>query len=99
MHIAWHTFLPSSLFQAIDLVDEAGASKQFAYAQEDQGEGEEPNMEVTADDVASVLSTWTGIPVNALSSDESSSLLQLEDRLHERVIGQNEVKGRAKGTE
>jgi ATP-dependent Clp protease ATP-binding subunit ClpC len=49
-------------------------------------------MAVTAEDVAAVVAAWTGIPVTALSSDESSSLLQLEARLHERVIGQDEVR-------
>jgi len=80
-------FLPD---KAIDLVDEAGAAKQFGYAKDDE-DADEAAMDVTAEDVAAVVSTWTGIPVTALSSDESSSLLQLEARLHERVIGQDEA--------
>lgn len=71
-------------------MDEAGAAKQFGYAKDDE-DADEAAMDVTAEDVAAVVSTWTGIPVTALSSDESSSLLQLEARLHERVIGQDEV--------
>jgi len=47
--------------------------------------------EVDADDVASVVSKWTGIPVTRLTESESEKLLQLEDKLHERVIGQNEA--------
>lgn len=47
--------------------------------------------EVGEDDVAEVVSMWTGIPVVRLSSDESSRLLQMEDALHKRIIGQGEA--------
>ena len=47
--------------------------------------------EVGEDDVAEVVSMWTGIPVVRLSSDESSRLLQMEDSLHKRIIGQGEA--------
>ncbi|MBE9505653.1 MAG: AAA family ATPase, partial [Chloroflexi bacterium] len=47
--------------------------------------------EVGEDDVAEVVSMWTGIPVVRLSSDESSRLLQMEDSLHKRIIGQREA--------
>ncbi|MBO4928412.1 MAG: ATP-dependent Clp protease ATP-binding subunit [Clostridiales bacterium] len=43
---------------------------------------------ITCDDISSVIEMWTGIPVNRISESESESLLKLEDRLHERVIGQ-----------
>ena len=46
---------------------------------------------VTEDTMASVLATWTGIPVQKLTSDESVKLLQLEQQLHERVVGQAEA--------
>ncbi len=52
-------------------------------------ESERP--EVGEDDVAEVVSMWTGIPVARLSSDESSRLLQMEDALHARIIGQDEA--------
>ncbi|MFP4458309.1 MAG: ATP-dependent Clp protease ATP-binding subunit [Candidatus Zixiibacteriota bacterium] len=45
--------------------------------------------EVDEDDVAQVLSQWTGIPVSRLTEGEKQKLLQLEDRLKERVIGQD----------
>ena len=54
-------------------------------------------MEVTADDVASVVSAWTGIPVAALSADESAALLHLEDRLHSRVGSGARVRARVRG--
>jgi len=46
---------------------------------------------VTAEDIASVVSGWTGIPVTSLSRDESERLLHMEDVLHRRVIGQEEA--------
>lgn len=45
--------------------------------------------EVTADDIASVVSRWTGIPVDRLKESEVKKLSHLEDDLHKRVIGQN----------
>ncbi|CAM0878258.1 unnamed protein product [Alopecurus aequalis] len=46
---------------------------------------------VTPDHVATVVSRWTGIPVAALNPDETEKLIHLADKLHERVIGQNEA--------
>ena len=52
---------------------------------------------VTQEDVAQVVSRWTGIPVQSLQEEESQRLLRLEDTLHQRVIGQQEaVKALAK---
>ncbi len=45
--------------------------------------------EVTADDIADVVSRWTGIPVNRMKTSERDKLLKLEDELHHRVIGQD----------
>ena len=47
--------------------------------------------EVTEDDIASVVSRWTGIPVNKLKESDQQKLLKMEDRLHDRVIGQEEA--------
>jgi ATP-dependent Clp protease ATP-binding subunit ClpB len=47
--------------------------------------------EVDADDVAAVVATWTGIPVTRLLEGEVAKLVQMEARLHERVIGQDEA--------
>jgi ATP-dependent Clp protease ATP-binding subunit ClpC len=46
---------------------------------------------VTEEDIAQVVSMWTGIPVARLASEESARLLQMEDALHKRVIGQEEA--------
>ena len=47
--------------------------------------------EVTADDIAEVVSRWTGIPVTKMMQSEREKLLHLEDELHQRVIGQEEA--------
>ena len=48
-------------------------------------------QEVTEQEVAEVLSAWTGIPVTRMLESEKEKLLKLEDRLHERVVGQDEA--------
>jgi ATP-dependent Clp protease ATP-binding subunit ClpB len=47
--------------------------------------------EVDAEDIAEVVSKWTGIPVNKMLESERSKLLRLEDELHKRVVGQHEA--------
>ncbi|GGI71753.1 ATP-dependent chaperone ClpB [Deinococcus wulumuqiensis] len=47
------------------------------------------HMEVTDEDIAAVVSRWTGIPVNKLMEGEREKLLRLEEQLHQRVIGQD----------
>ena len=44
--------------------------------------------EVTEDDIAAVVSKWTGIPVSRMMQSERQKLLHLEDELHKRVVGQ-----------
>ena len=46
---------------------------------------------VTEEDVANVVSLWTGIPVNSITEDESERLLKMESILHQRVVGQDEA--------
>ena len=47
--------------------------------------------EVTAEDIADVVSRWTGIPVNKMLQSERDKLLNLEQELHLRVVGQEEA--------
>nr|WP_188303777.1 ATP-dependent Clp protease ATP-binding subunit [Streptomyces sp. CBMA123] len=54
-------------------------------------ESREEVVEVTADDIAQVLSSRTGIPVAELNATEKERLLKLEDHLHQKVIGQDEA--------
>ncbi|NHC40951.1 ATP-dependent Clp protease ATP-binding subunit [Bacillus sp. MM2020_1] len=49
------------------------------------------NNEVTVEDIASVVSSWTGVPVSKLAQTEMTKLLNLEEVLHSRVIGQEEA--------
>ena len=46
---------------------------------------------VTAEDIAEVVSMWTGVPVMQIAEEESKRLLQMEDALHKRIIGQDEA--------
>ena len=56
-----------------------------------QGTNAMVREEVTADDIAEVVSRWTGIPVNRMLQSEREKLLHLESELHHRVIGQDEA--------
>ncbi|KPL58174.1 ATP-dependent protease ATP-binding subunit ClpC [Rossellomorea vietnamensis] len=49
------------------------------------------NTEVTVEDIAKVVSNWTGVPVSKLAQTETDRLLKLEEILHSRVIGQSEA--------
>ena len=49
--------------------------------------------EVTEEDIAAVVSKWTGIPVEKMLEGEQSRLTQMEERLHQRVVGQDEAVG------
>ncbi len=52
---------------------------------------EQQEIVVTEDDIAEVVAMWTGIPVKRIAQEESERLLQMEDALHNRVIGQDEA--------
>ena len=56
-----------------------------------QGDNALIKEEVTAEDIADVVSRWTGIPVSRMLQSEREKLLHLEDELHKRVIGQDEA--------
>ncbi|MFC6098567.1 ATP-dependent chaperone ClpB [Olivibacter domesticus] len=59
--------------------------------EEKQGTGRMLKEEVTAEDIADVVSRWTGIPVNKMVQSEREKLLHLEEELHKRVAGQSEA--------
>ena len=56
-----------------------------------QGETSMIKEEVDSDDIADVVSRWTGIPVSRMLQSEKDKLLHLEEELHKRVVGQNEA--------
>ncbi len=72
-----------------------GLHKKLAAKEEElTGEGDDKSLlreEVTEDDIAEVIAKWTGIPVAKLVQSEMQKLLQLEDELHTRVIGQEQA--------
>ena len=59
--------------------------------QEWQAEREQDKPTVVEEDISEVVSMWTGIPVVRLTTDESKRLLQMEEALHHRIIGQDEA--------
>ncbi|HKG57090.1 MAG TPA: ATP-dependent chaperone ClpB [Candidatus Limnocylindrales bacterium] len=56
-----------------------------------QGSGSLLNEEVTSDDIAEIVASWTGVPVTRLMEGETAKLVQMEERLHQRVVGQDEA--------
>jgi ATP-dependent Clp protease ATP-binding subunit ClpC len=50
-----------------------------------------PQLVVTEEDIAQIVASWTGVPVNKLTESESEKLLHMEDTLHTRLIGQDEA--------
>lgn len=64
---------------------------ELARLEETERESTLLKEEVTEDEIAEIVSRWTGIPVNRLLEGEREKLLRLEDVLHERVIGQDEA--------
>jgi ATP-dependent Clp protease ATP-binding subunit ClpC len=56
-----------------------------------QAEQKQEEVEVTTEDIAEVVAMWTGIPVVQLASDETTRLLNMEEAIHERIIGQDEA--------
>ena len=67
-------------------------SKEIRIREEiDRKKYECENVEITIDDIASVIEAWTKIPVQRITELESEKLLSMEQRIHERIIGQNDA--------
>jgi ATP-dependent Clp protease ATP-binding subunit ClpB len=67
---------------------------EYESQERERGGGEAPvflKEEVDADDIAEIVARWTGIPVSRLLEGETEKLIHMEDRLHERVVGQDEA--------
>ena len=71
--------------------DIAAIQRQLDSASDGSPVGRMVREEVTANDIAEVVSRWTGIPVTRMMQSEREKLLHLEDELHRRVIGQDEA--------
>lgn len=93
-------FLPD---KAIDLMDEAGSRIHLRHSQQSEQRHQEEVSSVPIinpksltpvvdeAEIAHIVASWTGIPVNKINQTESEVLLNLEANLHERVIGQDEA--------
>ncbi len=79
--------------RAAFLRDEARRLKQQLEERKNQwrDKSERSGDEVTAKDIAQIVSSWTGVPVVQLTEEESQRLLRLEEILHERIVGQKEA--------
>ncbi len=78
--------------RAVKLKAERLRIEQVFVADRDKWEQEHKLDEVVdVDDIAQVINQWTGIPVNQMMESEADRLLQMEARLHERIIGQDEA--------
>ena len=65
--------------------------KQLETERNKHRDNNKAHRDVTEEDIASVVSDWTGVPVTRLTEDESQRLLHMEDILHKRVVGQDEA--------
>src|ERR687884_387506 len=88
--------------KAIDLIDEAASRMRIRsmsapprYRELEESwrtnEGAEEQPEVGEEEIADIVSMWTGIPVFKLTEAESEKLIRMEDEVHKRVIGQDEA--------
>lgn len=79
--------------RAAKLRDEEKKAREELKAQKEKWheDNEKVSGEVTEQDIAKIVSDWTGVPVSNLTEEESARLLKMEEILHSRVIGQNEA--------
>jgi len=79
--------------KAIDLIDEAGSLVHLREVDttDDSAVAAEEKPRVTASDVTHVLSRWSGVPVERLTGDQADRLMNLEEALEARVIGQQDA--------
>jgi len=72
-------------------VPATGGSAFAAVVGATEGTSEERNPVVTEEDIAQIVASWTGVPVQKLTESESVKLLNMEETLHQRLIGQDEA--------
>ena len=65
--------------------------KQLDVERDKRRKNNQTHRDVTEEDIAAVVSGWTGVPVTRLTEDESQRLLHMEETLHKRVVGQDEA--------
>jgi ATP-dependent Clp protease ATP-binding subunit ClpC len=79
--------------RAAKIRDQEKAAREKLEAQKTAWKNKSAHVggEVTPDDIANIVSMWTGVPVVQLTEEESQRLLKLEDTLHKRIVGQSEA--------
>jgi len=70
---------------------EKDCQKQLEAERDKRRKSNQEHRDVNAEDIAAVVSGWTGVPVTRLTEDEGQRLLHMEDILHKRVVGQDEA--------
>ncbi|CEM23017.1 unnamed protein product [Vitrella brassicaformis CCMP3155] len=78
-------------FETLPDLDKQLRDQEDKYNEETAGGQRLLRDEVTVEDIATVISMWTGIPAEKLSQTERDKLMNLEDQLHKRVVGQNDA--------
>ena len=78
-------------FSVIPGLQQQIQDSEAALEAQKQQDGEGLNEQVTSDEIAEVVSAWTGVPVSKMMQGELDKLKNLEDELHKRVVGQDEA--------
>ncbi|MGF1600905.1 MAG: ATP-dependent Clp protease ATP-binding subunit [Chloroflexi bacterium AL-N5] len=65
--------------------------RTISQAKREEGSDSEESPKVTEEDIAHIVASWTGVPLNKLTETESDKLMHMEDTLHQRLIGQEEA--------
>ena len=88
--LLWSGLSPFNDFRTV-VHAEHHHKKQLETERNKHRDNNKAHRDVTEEDIASVVSDWTGVPVTRLTEDESQRLLHMEDILHKRVVGQDEA--------
>ena len=85
--------IKTEVFEKASLIKqkENKLKEELKKSKEEWKSGSKEESVVNESDVADVVTTWTGVPVKRISGDEKSKLIDLESKLHERIIGQEEA--------
>ena len=65
--------------------------RSIAQSKKAESDNGDDGPSVTEEDIAQIVASWTGVPVNKLTESESEKLLHMEDTLHQRLVGQDEA--------
>jgi len=65
--------------------------RNIASTKKNEDEGGEDSPQVDAEEIAYIVASWTGVPVNKITESESEKLMHMEDTLHQRIIGQEDA--------